>query len=338
MVVIPLEEIVTQIRMAKPETIQLVVVCIVLATAVLGGWYMVEQKQSEDPMQDRHLLKRGMQKPVIWIYVNNSDVSARNWQDFEARSSRVMNLPFLNLCYESCVKANNDEYRIEVIGGLSDLALRFGGWDALPTSLQNPDAVVNEPELNWIRAAVLAKLGGLWVSPALIWLKPIGKLCKKKVVLFGSDDEVSFVGPGGTGAPSLRVAWAPIPEHPIWVDWEQKAHARLEKRAGGSEFRRDEMSDAVDAQRLAITRGEPIEIRPTVELTRKGAAGRRIQCEDLLGTGDVLPFDITVDASYVPIPWPELKERRAFGWFLRMSEDQIMNSDMAVSHLFRMII
>ena len=115
---------------------------------------------------------------------------------------------------------------------------------------------------------------------------------------------------------------------------------RLEKRAGGSEFRRDEMSDAVDALRMAEGRGEPIEVRPTAELTRKGAAGRRIQCEDLLASGDIadLPFQLTKDAVYVPIPWPELKERRAFGWFLRMSEDQIMESDLAVSHLFRGVI
>jgi hypothetical protein len=238
------------------------------------------------------------------------------------------------------VKANGEEYRIEVIGGLADLALRLGGWDELPTALQNPEAAVNEPELNWIRAAVLAKFGGLWASPALIWLKPMGKLCPKTVTLFGSDDEVSFVGPGGTSAPSLRVAWSPIPEHPIWVEWAEKAKTRLNKRAGGSEFRRDEMSDAVDAQRQAIQRGEPIEIRPTVELTRKGAAGRRIQCEDLLASADAadIPFALTADTVYVPIPWPELNERRAFGWFLRMSEDQIMESNLAVSHLFRAVI
>ena len=324
--------------MAKPEVLQLAVVCIILTTAVVGGWYVVAQTQADDPIQDRHILKRGMKMPVLWVYVNNSEVNARGWQDFEARSSRVMNLPFLNLCYESCVKANGQHYRVEVIGGLTDLAVRLGGWHALPTPLQNPEATVNEPELNWIRAAVLARFGGLWASPALVWLKPMGPLPPKNVALFGSDDEVSFVGPGGTQAPSLRVAWAPTPEHPVWVDWEQKARTRLEKRAGGSEFRRDEMSDAVEAMKLAEKMGEPIEVRPTAELSRKGAAGRRIQCEDLLASGEEIPFDVTKQAVYVPIPWPELKERRAFGWFLRMSEDQIMDSDLAISHLFRAVL
>jgi hypothetical protein len=326
--------------MAKEETIQIVVISVILMTAVLGGLYAVSGIKSDDPIQDRHILKHGQELPTLWIFLNDSEVNSRHWTGFEERSSRVINLPFLNLCYQTCVKANGRDYRIEVIGGLSDLAVRLGGWGQLPTSLQNPIAPVREPELNWIRAAVLAKWGGLWVSPATIWLKPMGPLPKDKVVLFGSDDEVSFVGDGGTDAPSLRVAWSPIPEHPIWATWEQKVRTRLEKRAGGAEFRRDEMADAVDAIRQGKERGDCVELRPMAELTRKGAAGRRIQLEDLLAAGQEgeLPFATRAETVYVPIPWPELQERRAFGWFLRMSEEQILESDLAVSWLFRRVI
>jgi hypothetical protein len=271
--------------MATPETQQLLVVALVLIIAVVGGWAFVAAVRTDDPLQDKYLLQRGEKMPTLWIYVNDSDVNARFWKDFGARSSRVLNQPFLNLCYETCVAANGDRYRIEVIGGLADLAVRMGGWEALPTPLQNSEAPVREPELNWIRAAVLARWGGLWVSPATIWLRGVGELPEKKIVLFGSDDEVTFVGSGGTTVPSLRVAWSPVPEHPIWSSWEAKARERLERRSGGSEFRRDEMSDAAEALAEAAARGEPIEVRPTAELTRKGAAGRRIQLEDLLAAG-----------------------------------------------------
>jgi hypothetical protein len=100
------------------------------------------------------------------------------------------------------------------------------------------------------------------------------------------------------------------------------------------------MTDAVIAMREAAAAGAPIEVRPTAELTRKGAAGRRIQLEDLLAAGQegVLPFAITTDAVYMPIPWPEMKERRAFGWFLRMSEEQILESDLAISHVLRDVL
>jgi hypothetical protein len=325
--------------MTKEETIQLVVISVVVMTTILGGIYVTSTVRSDDPMQNRRLINEGDKLPTLWIYLNNSEVNSRHWTGFEERSSRVINIPFLNLCYETCVAANGRDYRIEVIGGLSDLAVRLGGWEALPTPLQNPQALVREPELNWIRAAVLKEWGGLWVSPATLWLKPMGPL-PDHLVLFGADDEVTFVGPGGTLAPSLRVAWSPIPEHPTWVDWEQKVRTRLEKRAGGAEFRRDHMSDAVDAITDADARQDSIEVRPTAELARKGAAGRRIQIEDLLTAGQdgLLHFDMSSKANYVPIPWPEIQERRAFGWFLRMSEEQILESDLVISTLFKKVL
>ncbi len=308
---------------------------VLLLTAVILGWFYVEKARSDDPYQDRNLLKKGDNLPVLWIYVNNSDVNARSWADFQARSSRALNLPFLNLCYQSIVKANSDQYRVEVIGGLQDLAVRFGGWDSLPGPLQNAQTVVREPELNWIRAAVLARWGGLWVSPATVFLKPMGELPEDKVVFFGADPEVTFGAM--TSAPALNMVWSPCAMHPVWVGWEQRARQRLERRSGGSEFRRDQMSDMAEFAGAYI---EDVEIRPFAEVSRKGASQRRIQLEDLLaaGTEGNLPFTIDRAAVALPIPYPEILEREAFGWFLRMSEDQIMESDLVLSHVFRSVL
>jgi hypothetical protein len=97
------------------------------------------------------------------------------------------------------------------------------------------------------------------------------------------------------------------------------------------------MSDAVDAIKDADASENPIEVRPMAELARKGAAGRRIQIEDLLTAGQEgdIHFDLNSEARYVPIPWPEIQERRAFGWFLRMSEEQILESDLVISSLLK---
>ncbi len=306
---------------------------IVLITAVILGWFYVERMRDEDPYQDRKLLKKGEDLPRIWVYVNNSDVNARSWADFQARSSRALNLPFLNLCYQSIVKANAELYRIEVIGGLQDLAVRFGGWNALPEPLRNAQTVVREPELAWIRAAVLARWGGVWMSPATVCLRPLGELPEDKVVFFGADPETTF----GAAVPALNIVWSPCAMHPLWVAWESRARARLERRSGGSEFRRDQMSDLVD---LAGTYVEDVEMRPYAEASRKGPSQRRIQLEDLLAAGSEgdLPFEIRGGAVALPIPYPEILEREAFGWFLRMSEDQILESDLAISHVFRAVL
>lgn len=307
----------------------------VLVVAVGLGWAAVNKARSEDPFQDRAFMQKGGELPPLWIFINESDVNSRYWSDFMTRSSRVLNTPFLNLCYQTIVAKNGANYRIEVIGGLQDLAVRMGGWSQLPSPLQNPNAVLREPEMNWIRAAVLAKWGGLWTNPATIFLRPMGSLPPERVIFFGSDPEPSF----GTTAtvPALNVIWSPKPEHPLWVEWEQKVRERLERRAGGSEFRHDEKSDLADA--IAAYPND-IDIIAAAEVSRKGVNQKRIQLEDLLaaGTQGVLPFDIKPAAAYLPIPWPEILEREHFGWFLRMSEDQILESDLVVSHILRTLL
>jgi len=307
-------------------------ISILLLTAVILGSAFVTKYKQENGFNDRRFLEKGKDLPVIWIYVNSSDVNSRSWKDFMDRSERAMNLPFLNLCYETIVQKNAKLYRVEVIAGLSDLAQRMGGWKALPTPLQNPATIVREPELNWIRAAVLAKWGGLWVSPAVVWLNAMGPLPKKKAVFFGSDPDPAYARE--TDVPSLYVMWSPKPAHPLFVKWEQMVRARLERRSGGSEFRHDEKSDV--EQLLSEFSADAV-VFPSMEVSRKGASQRRIELEDILaaGTEGALPFTVDPKAKYLPIPYPEILEREAFGWFLRMSEDQIMESDLVISHLLR---
>ena len=59
---------------------------------------------------------------------------------------------------------------------------------------------------------------------------------------------------------------------------------------------------------------------------------QQIQLEDLL-INDVI--SIPNRAVYVPIDDIELEERRNFGWFLRMSEEQILESTLFISELFK---
>ena len=311
---------------------EVLVIGMVILIAVTAGWFLVTKYIKEDPFQDKKLLKKGMDQPVVWIYLNNSDVNSRSWFDFMGRSSKVINLPFLNLCYESVVRHTKKGYRVEVIAGLADLAVRLGGWDQLPEPLQNPDTFVKEPEMNWIRAAVLAKFGGLWVSPSTIWLRDLPALPKEKVVFFGTNTEDTYST--NNSVPALDVIWSPKPAHPVWLAWAATVADRLNFRTGGSEFRHDERRDF--AETLKNFPGD-IQVLRLPEIARKGAPRKRIQLEDLLENSGATEtaFKIPKEGIYVPIPLAELLQRESFGWFLRMSEDQILGSDMVISHLFR---
>ena len=314
----------------RPLYILGITVAILLTVALLYGVFFSSAAKRLNPFADKKLLEKGMDKPCIWLYYDNSEVNSRWWSDFGARSSRALNMPFLNLCYESIVAQNKENYRVEVISGLAGVAELLGGWDALPSGLRDPIAPVNEAEMNWIRAAVLAKKGGLWLSPYSIAVSPFGVLPKDEVVFFGTDLDETYAGPGGNAVPGFRAVWSPRAEHPLFVEWSDICRDRLEKRAGGQQIRGDAKWDWI-----ALSAKYPgIVINVAAEGARK-RGGKRIQLEDLLATGHggVLPFDVAPCVVYVPMLWPELRDREMFGWFLRMDERQIMQSDTSVKYL-----
>ena len=316
------------------DTLHICGICVGVFVLLVAVYAMTYSKQAKwmNPFIDKHLLERGLSKPIIWLYYNDSDVNQRNWLDFGARNSRALNVPFLNLCYERIVALNHNQYQIRTIAGLTGLAEILGG-SALPDDLQNPIAPVNEAEMNWIRTAVLAKYGGLWVSPYVVALKPFGVLPKDKVVFFGTDQNETYSGSAGTAVPGFNALWVPTSGHPMFMEWAAVCKDRIQMKRGGQQIRHDENWDFV---RFSSKYGG-IMIDPHSELLRK-ADGKRLQLEDLLASGidGQIPFTVYPHSVYVPYSYRELQDRRMFGWFLRMSEEQIMESDLSVSALLRM--
>jgi hypothetical protein len=280
--------------------------------------------------QDDAFLERGLKTPTVWIYIDDSHVNSRWWADFGARSSRVYNMPFLNLCYETIVRACGTNYHVEVISGLSDAEARLG---YLPGPMRNKKLPLRDEEMTYLKVAFLEKYGGLWMTPATICIKSFPLLPKDKVVLFGSDPLETYAGNEGTSLPNQHALWSPQPKHTFFVEWKSILEERIERQPGGKEIRSDKNWDIL----FSGTGKQDIVVMPNIELTRK-KGGRKIELEDILaaGTNGDLPFTIHSDAIYVPIPWPELLQRRMYGWFLRMNETQIMESDLAVTHLFKM--
>jgi hypothetical protein len=275
-------------------------------------------------------LKEGEQNQKLWLFYNDSDVNSRWWFDFGARSSRALNIPLLNLLYEKIAVQNGHTYTIEVITGLEGLAYRLGGWDQMPAPLRNPKVRVSTAEEDWIRACVLARWGGLWLSPSVIALKPFGKLPEDRIVAFGLDED-PLIGSAQRDAPGFKALWSPRPNHPMMVMWEAKCRDRLENQLAGRQIRGDAKSDWFELQGIA----GPCEKRVREELGRDVRTGKKLELEDLLaaGTGGRLPFRIPEETVYIPIPYTDLLDRRMFGWILRSSEEQILQSDIAIRYL-----
>jgi len=287
---------------------------------------------------DKKLLERGTDKPALWLFVPTSEVTSRQWLDFGNRSSRALNIPLLNLCYQSIVQHNHPDYHVRIISGISGLTDLLGGEEALPWLLREHGdlAALGPAEMNWIRAAVLAKFGGLWLNPSTVCLRPFGAQPADKVVFFGTDPGQTLSGPKGTMVPSGEALWVPRGGHPVMAEWERVCFQRANEKRGGEQFRGDRGWDFLRFSEELSQKGETVIIDPHAELSRK-RDGKRIELEDLFaaGTEGALPFDVPPHVLYCPIPWEELQRREAFGWVLRMSEEQIMESDIAIKYLLQ---
>jgi hypothetical protein len=275
------------------------------------------------------LLNTGTERPPLWVFYNNSQVNSRHWSDFGARSSRVLNIPILNLFYQTIVAANTD-YRVEVIGGLQGVA-ELLGVEAMPKRLQSLNANVGTAEEDWIRTAILAKFGGLWLSPSVICVKGFGPLPDDKLIVFGQDDVPMY----GTSVPGFRAMWAPAGNQHL-VAWEERCRERLDTKVGGLQIRGDAKSDWYD-----LCHGkDDVEIRPHDELSRNSKTQKKLQLEDIFATwmhGD-LPFEIPDCCKYIVVPYNDMTLRTAFGWILRSSEEQIMESDLVVSNILKRVL
>lgn len=310
------------------EPIHITVVIVAVAAAFLGV-YSSNKQIDEDLFNKRNLVSLDMDNTTLWLYYNQSEVNSRYWADFGARSSRVLNKPYLNLCYESIVLNTKDYYNVKVLAGLSDVALLLGGWDKLPKQLQNPIANVGEAELNYIRARILRQFGGLWVNPSTIFIRTLPDLTNQEnVIFFGTDKEQTYSTQNGTHVPDTKIMYSPEKNNRVFIELEALALQRISNSQGGKQFRHDIKWDLLEIKERCDT---PISYIPDLELARK-QDGRRIQLEDFL-TNQIIP--IPQKAVYVPIDDIELEERRNFGWFLKMSETQILESSLFISELFK---
>ena len=275
-------------------------------------------------------IRLGLNKPIIWLFYNDSEVNSRRWADFGARESRVLNIPLLNLLYKTIAEANAEKYQVKVIGGLDGVAELLGGYGSLPFPLQQSKATITEPEEDWIRAAVLAKYGGLWLSPSVVALRGFNTLPKDRIVAFGQDTVPMY----GSPVPGFRALWSPEPNDPFFVEWQRRIRDRLENQLGGRQVRGDAKSDWVDLCAAPCGKGR-CEVRVHAELGRDPRTNKVLELEDLLaaGTEGNIPFQIPSSAVYLVVPYADLLNRRFYGWILRSSEDQIMQSDIVLRHI-----
>jgi len=268
-------------------------------------------------------------RPKLWWVVDDGEPSSRLWLDWGARLMKTPNSPFLNVHLKRCQQLNEKEFMIVPLIGRGPVhaILREKGVEVPAEASIAPGWLWRA----WASSQMMAYVGGLWMDSYVLCIKPITPvLGEAKALRFGTDPEENLVGEGGTVGHADNVFFSMDEGTGLWVHYAQDMNKLMK---GGP------LSWNAAKIRRAIRYLQDKHLNGVVQVARKAEwsrfkSGKRILTEDLLerfidGINE-LP---SKEAVYVPLANDNLNRSIANAWFLRLSEDQLLEAKFLWAHL-----
>lgn len=269
-------------------------------------------------------------KPNLMWFVDDEN-NARSWLDFGGRNTTEPNRGYLQIALKRLRETQGGDFNIRPLIGR----------DAVLAQIKNAPADAKRlPPALWRRWAIANLLnchGGLVIDgDSTLMVGPSFKpyLAGVAAAAFGITSDEAIVSPSTALAPGPApyVGWASAANHPAWAhaaDIWGRLVARGAQAWSSAEARRTYMT-VFEAQR-----SKGLQVIREAEASRI-PDGRPRALEDLFGRVSD-PADpkteLTSGAVYVPYDGDELARRYEFNWFLRLSPQQIKESDLVWARL-----
>ncbi len=260
-------------------------------------------------------------KPKLWWFVD-TEQNARDYDDFGARKNMRPNRGYLQVALDAVQRSQGADFLIVPLIGRQAVCDALGP-DCNHASTQLPAALWRQ----WALSNLLATHGGIAMdgnSTLCIGssFKPF--LSGVDAAMFGVNPDEPVVSPATASAPGPGpyAGWAASAGHAAWKHAADTWNALV--------LRGPQAWSAAAARRMpqAVWEGQRTRgarILRTVEACRL-KDGRPIELEDLFGR-IALPVDMS--AVYISYDGDMLARRHEFSWFLRMSPEQLADSQLA---------
>lgn len=269
-------------------------------------------------------------KPKLYWFVDSGS-NARDWWDFGARRSITPNRGYLTVALEACKKTQGGDFTVVPLIGRDAVLRLISG--ANPAAKQLPPALWRQ----YVIANLCASQGGLVMdgnSTLCVGPKFLPYLSGVDAAMFGVNPDEPVVSPGTAQAPGPApyVGWAASAAHPAWIHAATVLNGLVERGP-------QSWSSAVARRSSQQIWSEMAERE--AKAIRMPDGGRRIDgklrtLEDLFGRVGS-PADpataLLPGTVYVPYDGDDLERRYEFNWFLRMSPQQIAESDLVWARL-----
>jgi hypothetical protein len=251
-----------------------------------------------------------LSKPTLWWFVD-AERNARHWYDFGGRSSDLPNRGYLQIALKKVYETQGDQFTIKPLLGRKETLAQIR--NANPSALQLP------PDLwrSYVIANLCAQYGGLVVDGnSTLFISKMPTLSGINAAMFGVYPDEPFVSPTTAVAPGPApyVGWSASKGHPTWTYAAEEYNNLVNagpQAWGAASARRTFLQIWKQQQGLGLT-------------IVRGIDGSGLQLQDIFGK---TPVNLPKETTYISYDGDMLARRYEHNWFLRLSSEQIRESN-----------
>jgi len=263
----------------------------------------------------------------LWWVVDDLEGNARQWLDWGSRLQKRTRSPFMNIHLRRCKEFHDKDFVVNVLLGRDDVhrVLREHGVDVPAEASIAPSWLWKA----WASAQMVCYVGGLWTDSRVLFIKSIvPTLGTAKAMRFGTDPEEEK----GNRASDTNLCWAIEEGCGLWQSYARDMDKLM--RGGPLSLNAAKIRRAIRYLQDKHLSGQ-VPINTVAEWTRF-KSGKAIQLEDLVER--IVPADDSgiemPGPNVVAVPLPDTLERSIpNAWFLRLSEDQLLEAKFLWAHL-----
>lgn len=245
-------------------------------------------------------------KPNIWILVPN-DVNSRKWDSFSSRTSKDLNVPFVNMCIESIVNKCGNDFTVNIVKDTSFC-------DYIPDWKYT---VKNAPEIEKIKLRKLGLLklvyyyGGLIVPCSFLCEKNLNELYGKNVSFEVSNKSIS--NDDNMFLPTIDFFGAPKNDPFV-----------------GKLIKQYELEENNVTNKIGYLIKKHSTVIDGKFIGTKTLNNQPVYIDDLFNNADLVDKG---ERFGVLLPLDDIINKSKYAWFSRLSIPQVKNSNLLISKI-----
>ncbi len=293
----------------------LYIVIFFLLFSILNYKYLKEKLEIELNLKRGELLDvdnffytstflKSSKRRKIWIYMD-FERNSRLWESFGSRSSTKLNLSYMNLCIKSIIDWCSESYDIFIFSDIDINEILEEDFDYKKLSGE-----LLEKYRHISLMKILNKYGGVMVPPSLFLKKSIKHIDNEKIWYVSDVNNLDNVNMSNrTASACFSGSNANNPQLQEYIEYLSKdSNCHFEE-------------NYLVKHNIPYIDGKII---GTKDLNDK-----KIMLEDLMSTQKIIFSENNIGLY---MPHKELKKRKIYNWYCKMSEEQVLNSYCSFSY------